>query len=188
MVIHQNKNKIQVTDLDFLIQHREVRKNTLSYLYAVKFVCDSWHFILHKYDEASLKVAQKTATWSLDSILQNELIILMGSPTLLSHKIDLYNIDMSLSIWNLRAYEIKIVYNESNCITKIWLVTMIPINCMQRFATSLNLKIHSILILKKNLWRCDLENSDKKVWLIAHGSISAQSNYWKGVTYATWAT
>ena len=28
----------------------------------------------------------------------------------------------------------------------------------------------------------DLENSDQKVWLIALGSISALSNYWKGVT------
>ena len=55
----------------------------------------------------------------------------MGSPTKLSHKIDLYNVDMSLSVCNLRAYEIKIVYNESNCITKILLVTMLPINCMQ---------------------------------------------------------
>ena len=30
---------------------------------------------------------------------------------------------MSVSVWNLRADEIKIVNNESNCITKIWLVT-----------------------------------------------------------------
>ena len=32
-----------------------------------------------------------------------------------------------------------------------------------------------------------MKNSAQKVWLIAHGAISALSNYWKDVTYATWA-
>ena len=33
-----------------------------------------------------------------------------------------------------------------------------------------------------------LSDQDQKVWLIAHGVLPTLSDYWKGLTNATWAT